>query len=353
MKKILSLILTAVLVLFFQVRLNGQEPVSAERAEVSFSVNEPEKKVDVIIGGVSVTSLCWPDNVYKPVLYPIVTLSETEVTRGFPLRPRAGERNDHRHQVGSWLNYGNVNGFDFWGNGSTGKRSENGGVIVLTGIVKAEGGEGRGVLTIKALWQDPSGNNILEETTDFHFIAGVNHWIVDRITTLEALEKDVNMKDTKEGMFAIRVARQLELPSKDNALLLGDNGQPGTEKAMENRGVTGNYRSSKGITGEAVWGKRASWMCLSGTVNDEKVSVVICDHPGNPSYPTYWHARGYGLFSANPLGAFDFTNGKETVNFLIPAGGLATFRYRTIIASGSWLNDDEIERHARDFAELY
>jgi len=353
MKKILSLILTAVLIQFFHIRINGQESLAAGRAEVAFSVNEQGKKVDVTIGGVFVTSLRWPDNVYKPILYPMFTLSEKEVTRGFPLRPRAGERNDHIHQVGSWLNYGNVNGFDFWGNGSTGKKSENGGVIVLTGILKAEGGESRGVLAIKAMWQDPSGNDLLEETTEFHITAGVNHWMVDRLTTLKALDKDVIMKDTKEGMFAIRVARQLELPSKDNALLLGDDGRPGMEKALENKGVTGNYRSSEGITGEAVWGKRAKWMSLSGSMSDEKVSVIICDHPDNPSYPTYWHARGYGLFSANPLGAVDFTNGKETVNFSIPAGGLATFRYRTIIASGSYLTDDKINHLARDFAELY
>ncbi|MDX9726470.1 MAG: PmoA family protein [Bacteroidales bacterium] len=353
MMKILSLILTAFLVQFLPVPVNGQESLTPGKTEVAFLVNEVEKKVSVMVGGGVVTSLCWPDNVYKPVLYPVHTLSGTEITRGFPLNPRAGERNDHIHQVGLWFNYGNVNGFDFWGNGSTGKKSENGGVIVLTDIRKAEGGEGRGVLAIKALWQDPSGNDLVEETTEFHFIAGEDHWIVDRLTTLKALDKDVSMKDTKEGMFAMRVARQLELPSKDNVALLASDGKTGTEKALGNRGVTGNYRSSEGITGEAVWGKRAKWMCLSGSVNDEKVSVVICDHPDNPSYPTYWHARGYGLFSANPLGAADFTDGKETVNFSIPAGGHATFRYRTIIASGSYLSDDEINRQASDFSELY
>ncbi len=61
-------------------------------------------------------------------------------------------------------------------------------------------------------------------------------------------------------------------------------------------------------------------MDLYGTISDDKVSMVICDHPKNPSYPTYWHARGYGLFSANPLGGNDFTEGKEIVNFSVPAG---------------------------------
>ena len=282
----------------------------------SLSGNQ-NQKVDVLIGGKLVTSYCWPENVYKPVLYPIITLSGTEITRGFPLKPREGERNDHIHQVGSWLNYGNVNGFDFWGNGSTGKKSENGGVIKHLEIEEAKGGDGEGILSVNAGWQDPSGKELLEEKTEFHFIADEHYYYIDRITTLTACDQDVSMKDTKEGMFAIRVARQLELPSKENVLFLTPGANPGTEKAMENKGVTGNYRSSEGITGDAVWSTRAKWMDLYGIIGNEKVSVVICDHPKNPSYPTYWHARGYGLFSANPLGGNDFTSGKEIVNFSI------------------------------------
>ncbi len=161
------------------------------------------------------------------------------------------------------------------------------------------------------------------------------------------------MKDTKEGMFAIRVARQLELPSNENVPLLNALGRPGTEKAMENKGVTGNYRSSEGVTGDAVWSTRAKWMDLYGDINNEKVSVVICDHPKNPSYPTYWHARGYGLFSANPLGGSDFTSGKEVVNFSVPAGKSVAFRYRMIITSGFHMDDKEINVLANDFAARY
>jgi hypothetical protein len=164
------------------------------------------------------------------------------------------------------------------------------------------------------------------------------------------MQQDIKMPDTKEGMFAIRVARQLELPSNENVQLLDASGKPGNEKALENIGVTGNYRSSEGKTGEGVWGTRARWMDLYGVIGKEKISVVICDHPGNPSYPTYWHARGYGLFSANPLGAKDFTNGKEIVGFILPAGKSVTFKYRTIFAGGLNFSDQEIDRLADDFA---
>ena len=34
----------------------------------------------------------------------------------------------------------------------------------------------------------------------------------------------------------------------------------------------------------------------------EPVSIAIFDAPGNPGYPTYWHARGYGLFAGCAAG---------------------------------------------------
>jgi hypothetical protein len=70
---------------------------------------------------------------------------------------------------------------------------------------------------------------------------------------------------------------------------------------------------------------------LAGKVNDEDITLVMLDHPGNPGFPTYWHARGYGLFAANPLGESVFSKGKEKLNFTIPPGQSATFRYRLVI----------------------
>jgi len=63
------------------------------------------------------------------------------------------------------------------------------------------------------------------------------------------------------------------------------------------------------------------------------VTLAILDHPQNPGAPTYWHARGYGLFAANPLGQKAFSNGKEELNLKLAAGASATFRYRVVVWS--------------------
>lgn len=321
--------------------------------KIHFIEHDKEKKVDVMADGRLFTSYCWYENVYKPILFPVCTSTGTIVTRGFPLKPREGERSDHAHQVGIWLNYGNVNGYDFWDNGESGSKDPKGGEVRHVKIQKLSEGIGEGTMITTESWLDPSGKELLSENTEYHFIARGEVRIIDRISTLKAIGQKVTFQDTKEGMFAIRVARQLELPSNDSLTLINGKGTMTTVKAMTNEGITGNYFNSEGLSGLDVWGKRARWMELSGSIASEKISLAICDHPKNPGYPTYWHARGYGLFSANPLGVKDFTDGKEELNFSIPAGGTATFRYRVVINSGSQLTKAENDAFADDFAKKY
>jgi hypothetical protein len=354
MKKLFNTILIFTIIFTFSCSSKpdkGEE--KAYRLPVEFSRHDAEQRIDVMIDGKLFTSLKWQEGIYKPVLHPIINASGTIVTRGFPLDPRPGERPDHRHHVGNWLNYGDVNGFDFWGNGHSGERSSNGGEILLSGVDELIPGDGEGTMITKGSWVDPDGKEMLSEKTEYHVIAEDSLRIIDRITTLAATGDTIFMNDTKEGMFAVRVARQLELPSDGDITVLDVQGNPTKVSAMSNEGITGNYLSSEGVTGSEVWGTRAKWMDLCGNIGDEKISIVICDHPKNPGYPTYWHARGYGLFSANPLGAKDFTKGAEEMNFSIPSGESLTFRYRLVISSNAHLTAEEINKLAEEFSEKH
>jgi hypothetical protein len=345
----LSILLLCILVSFSCNSRKGNN----QNTEIKLVTNTVEKRTDILIDGKLFTSFIWPDNVYKPVLYPVITSSGTEVTRGFPLKPRLGEQVDHLHQVGIWLNYGNVNGLDFWGNGYRGVKEPKGGEIKHVSIDRIQSRNNEGSFVSAEDWLAPDGKVLLKEKTEYHFIADGSNRIIDRITTLTAQDTAVVFRDTKEGMFGMRVARQLEMPSPSGVILIDSTGNPSATKDTLNLGVTGNYKSSEGLTGDAVWGTRARWMNLSGNIGDEKVSIVMCDHPKNPGYPTYWHARGYGLFSANPLGWKDFTKGKEEFNFTIPAKKSAKFRYRVIISSGKHLTDEEINAYSEDFVKKY
>jgi hypothetical protein len=92
-------------------------------------------------------------------------------------------------------------------------------------------------------------------------------------------------------------------------------------------------------------------MDLNGTIEGEKIAIIICDHPKNVGYPTYWHSRGYGLYAANPLGWSVFSKGKETLNYSVPAGKSVTFKYRMVIHNGSDLSDEAINALADEFAK--
>jgi hypothetical protein len=324
-------------------------------ARVDVQPRVQERRVDVTVDGKPFTSYAWPERLAKPVLYPIRTARGTLVTRGFPLDPRPGERVDHPHQVGLWFNFGDVNGVDFWGNSEAIPPAERAkmGVIRHREIVATRGGPGRGELEVRMDWVLPGAAASLEEQTRFVFRADAGSRGIDRLATLLARGGKVTFRDTKEGMLGLRVARALEQPADKPEVFTDASGKPTAVPVLDNAGVTGAYTSSEGLKGDAVWGTRARWVALSGRVGDEDVVLLMLDHPKNPGHPTYWHARGYGLFAANPFGPKAFSNGKEAERpYSLDAGASAVFRHRLLILPGPF-SAEKAEAAWKEFAAEY
>jgi hypothetical protein len=330
MRRVLLLIgAAAVAVALSRVLLAAGDPVTV-------TAHEADRRVDVTIGGQPFTSYIWPTTIKKPVLYPLRTAKGLIVTRGFPLDPRPGERVDHPHHIGLWFNYGNVDGYDFWNNSDAipEERRPRMGTIYHRAVRRATSGP-EGVLDIDADWTIPDGTVLLQEHTTFVFRGTATMRTIDRTTTLTAPGKAVSLADNKEGVFGLRVTRALEIPSKTPEVFTDASGKATAVPTLDNTGVTGDYRTSDGKTGDAAWGTRGRWCVLSGKIGNDPVSIAMFDSPENPGYPTYWHARGYGLFAANPLGQKDLSNGKDVLNYSIAAGQSATFRYRVLIVDGA------------------
>ena len=324
---------------------------AAQAQRIQVVPNEAGRRVDVIVDGKPFTSYIWPTTLKKPTLFPVRSANGTVVTRGYPLEPRKGERVDHPHHVGIWLNHGNVNGLDFWNNSDAIKADQASkyGTIVHRRIVEAKGGKDRGNLVIETDWLKPDGTVLLKEHTEFVFRGDAGSRTIDRTTTLTALGERVVFQDDKEGTFGMRVARGLELPYDKAEVLIDESGHPTPKPVLDNTGVSGQYISSEGLKGDAVWGTRGRWMMLTGTVDAEPVTLAILDNPGNPGFPTYWHARGYGLFAANPLGEKVLTNGKKELNLTLEPGKSTTFRFRVLVLNGTAKADD-IEKVYQSFA---
>jgi len=321
---------------------------------VSVLVNEQARRVDISVDGQPFTSYIWPTTLKKPVLYPLRTARGTIITRGYPLEKIPGERIDHPHHAGLWFNYENVNGLDFWNNSDAIKpeRAPNMGTILQRSILSAKSGAQEGELDVEADWVTYEKKVLLHEHTHFVFRGGANYRSVDRITTLTALDEKVSFPDEKDGMLGLRVIRALEIPSDKPEVYMDASGHPTTVAKLDNTGVNGTYLTSEGKRGDAAWGTRGRWCNLSGMVGEEPVTISIFDHPKNPGFPTYWHARGYGLFAANPLGQKVFSNGKEELNFALAPHTSVTFRYRVLISSAI-LTPEETEAAYKEFVAAY
>nr|WP_317133428.1 PmoA family protein [Algoriphagus lacus] len=350
-------IIAGLLLSFFSegsdVKKSNQPPSSEMANSVTLVRNDAERKVEVLVNGELFTAYLYPETIAKPVLYPIKSEGGNELTRGFPLASRPGERVDHPHHIGLWFNYGDVNGLDFWNNSDAIPAEKKGGygTIVHTKILKAKEGKDQAELQVAMDWVGPDGEVLLKEKTTFVFRVATGKRMIDRITTLTAQGKEVSLKDNKEGMLGIRVARELEHPSDKPEIFTDANGIATAVPTLNNEGVTGKYRSSEGLEGDAVWGTRGKWTNLSGEIKGEKVSLAILDHPKNVGYPTYWHARGYGLFAANSLGQKALSNGKEELNFKLAAGQSTTFRYRIVVYSGSAVSDQMLNADSEEFSK--
>ena len=328
--------------------------VTANAQDVKLVQNAAERKVDVIIDGKLFTSYQYPKNQEKPFLFPIYAPNGSVVTRGFPIAPRKGERVDHPHHIGLWFNHGNVNGLDFWNNSSAiaADKKNSYGHIVVQKIVKAESGK-TGTLEVVSNWDDNKGATVMTENTKYIFSGDKTSRTVDHISVLTAANGPVTITDNKEGIFAIRVDRAFEMPSKESLIFTDDKGNPTTVKATDNTGVTGMYVSSNGKKGDAVWGTRNEWVILTGTKDNTVISMAIFDNPKNPGFPAYTHARGYGLFAINDLGQFSYDPKAEKKVYNLAKGESMTLYHRFYIQSGSELTPENAGKIFLGFSKAY
>jgi hypothetical protein len=315
-------------------------------AQVKVVPNEAQRRVDVTVDGKPFTSYVWPTSLMKPVLYPLIADDGLTVTRGYPLAPLPNERVDHPHHAGMWFNYGNANGFDFWNNSDAIKPEEKHkyGTIRFSKIVSSKSGADKGELTVDSIWQTGEGKDILKETTRYVFTKRAGARVIDQTVTLEALDHVV-FNDDKEGLLGMRVASWLEGPEEKGGIFMDANGKATKVDAVPNSTATGVYQTSEGVKGPAVWSTRGRWCTLTGNTDGKTVTIAMIDEPKNPGYPTYWHARGYGLFAANPLGASVFDTKAPKFGYTIEKGKTATFKYRVVIYSHA-AGADEVNKEA-------
>jgi len=254
------------------------------------------------------TTMHHGDDVRIPYLWPVIGPGGVEMTRAYPMeRGRPGESEDHPHHTSLWFAHGDINGHDFWHSKGNTPRVD----VVGKPVVKTSGNST--TIDCTLTWVGKDGEKLLSEARRMTFAENNGVRRIDFDLRLEALV-DVVFGDTKEGSFAMRLNPALRLR--------GDVAK-------------GHAFNSEGATDDALWGKRARWLTYFGTVGEDEVGVAIFDHPENLRYPTWWHARDYGLVGANPFGVHDF-EGKPagTGDHTLPKGEVLHLRYRVLLYAG-------------------
>jgi hypothetical protein len=223
----------------------------------------------VTVGGKPFTVYNFAKSQRKPYFCPIRGPGGQIVTRSLenPL--------DHPFHKGLWFSLDAVNGIGFW--------VEKGKIVnVSVEPIVTHGDPAR--FKVVNHWLGKDSEPVVIEST---FISINANRVIAYDAELIAGNNPVSFKDTKEGMFALRVADSMS----------GDRG--------------GMIENAEGLHGESqCWGKTADWVDYDGHVDGKLVGVAIFDNPHNFRRSRY-HVRDYGLFAISPFGEHGYTNGRN------------------------------------------
>lgn len=297
-------------------------------AQGNVRIAEKDKKNDILIDDRLFSSYHTDPTLLKPCLHPVVSPSGEVVTRHYPFKNIEGESTDHPHHTGLYFTYGSkgeVNGNSFWNMHDAPPQ------IVHQKVVKMKGGKNKGFLSTVSHWIDAGNNVILTEHRDMDFHFYPDKTTIDFDIVLTATDTTITFEDTKEGMFAFRVADWLAEKPK-GTLYEG----------------TGEYMNAQGEkTEKNIWGKPSEWVRLQGEKDGKVYGVALFHHPESLNFPAFWHARGYGCFAANPIGQYDFQKGRtenpQKRTLVLQPGEKALFKFRVFVYEGEQEKQEFIE----------
>ena len=259
----------------------------------------------------------------KPIVYPLVGPNGHHLTRDYPMKPAdPHEKKDHEHHRSLWLTHGEVNGVDFWAEGTD---CNCGTIQHRDGTVSVDPKTDTATIVTQNDWIGPDGKRVLSDVRRFAFSSDGERRIIDCDFQLMASDGDVHFGDTKEGSFGIRVAGTMKVDA-----------EPG-----------GTITNADGQTDKDAWGTESQWVDYSGPVNGDTAGITVHYHPSSFSAPCRWHVRNYGLFAANPFGVHHFVGGQKTPGHTLKSGESLDMSFRVVLHEG----EVNVQQAAKDFQQ--
>ncbi|MBI5766990.1 MAG: PmoA family protein [Verrucomicrobia bacterium] len=283
-------------------------------ADLPVKLTQLDDRVRVEVGGQLFTEYIFK-GATRPYCYPVNAVDGTSLVRDYPMKNTPGEDTDHKHHRALMFAHSDVNKIDFWNEGTSGTKFPKGDTV-HAGFGEVKSGP-TGLLRTKNRWVAPDGRLIATDDTTIKFRGTANARMIDYEVTIHALpDTPLVLGDNKDGTMAIRIAQWMNAPRKVKGVEVG----------------TGTIVTANGARNGAAWGTRAPWCDYYATKDGKTYGIAIFDHPSNLRHPTWWMAREYGLYAANPFGQKDFEPAAKHPagkgDYTIPAGGSLTLRYR-------------------------
>jgi len=303
-------------------------------ASKAVKVKQLAARIDVDVDGMPFTSYVFlPKTIGKAVLrrpyfFPVYGPGQVPMTRPYPMIQKDLPKNvatDHPHHTSIYVAHGAVNGVDNW---SIGGRA---GYIVHKGFEAVAGGAVMGMFRETLDWTTIDKKPVMAEVrTARVYRLPDTHRMLDLELTFAAKYGKVLFGDTKEGgLCATRMRPELR---------------------CDRKGEKGRLVNSEGEEAGGAWGKKARWVDCSGMVDGKRLGFAIFDAPGNLRHPTTWHARTYGLLTANPFGLSHFTRKKQRGDYTLADGKERTWRYRIFFHEGTE-KQAKVDARWGDYAE--
>jgi hypothetical protein len=297
-------------------------------------VKQGAETIDIGIDGKPFTSYHFTNpkiganQLRRPYFWPVFGPDQASMTRPYTCAeadPADKAPKDHPHHTSLWIAYGEVSGVDNW------SIADKAGWQVHKSFENVTSGPVAGGFRETLDWTDAAKKPDMAEVRTvriWRMPAGAR--LLDVEVTLQAKYGKVTFGDTKEGGIISTRMR--------------------TEFRSDKYGSEGRLVLSTGLAGTAAWGKRADWCDVSGMVGGKRLGYAIFDTPGNPAFPTRWHARDYGLVSTNPFAVASFEKGAAKNEVTLAEGKEMTFRYRVYFHEGDEKAGAVASRYA-DYAE--
>jgi Methane oxygenase PmoA len=302
--------------------------VTALAADSKFHLKEDNHGVEITVDGKPFASYVI-DQVNKPYLWPVYGPTGKAMTRAFPMQDVPTEtktQRDHYHHRGIVFGHESIGGADTWTERGTHepglnnpkvsdgaqKRLDLLGNIKHLKFTELKADSDNATVAETCEYVDPKGKRLLTEERRLTFRSTSEIRSVDFDQDFIASEGEISFDDRKDAGLSIRVPASMAVDSKEG----------------------GRIVNSDGVTDKDAWSKAAKWCDYNGPVEGEHLGVAFLNHPSSFAFPTHWHVRTYGLFTANPFASNQYDKGRPVLTTTLKAGERLKLRHRFVFHKG-------------------